>query len=117
MEGTEEQDDSIVVHAGFPNPATDKSLVNLDLNQLLIQRPSSTYLFRISGNEWARIGIFDQDIAIVDRALSPRPREPVVWWNEEGQFSISAFKDTPPESTIWGVVTSVVHQFRKPSRG
>jgi hypothetical protein len=117
MQGEAEQDDSIVIHAGFPNPATDKSLVNLDLNQLLIQRPSSSYLFRISGNEWARVGIFDQDIAIVDRALSPRSHEPVVWWNEQGSFSISASKDVPAESTIWGVVTSVIHQFRKSSRG
>jgi hypothetical protein len=113
MQGEEEQDDSIVIHAGFPNPATDKSLVNLDLNQLLIQRPVSTFLFRISGSEWAKIGIFDQDIAIVDRALSPRSHEPVIWWNEQGQFSISASKDVPPDSTVWGVVTSIVHQYRK----
>lgn len=117
MQGEDEQDDSIVVHAGFPNPATDKSLASLDLNQLLIKRPASTYLFRISGNEWAKIGIFDQDIAIIDRALSPGSHEPVVWWNEQGEFSISALKDAPDDSVIWGVVTSVIHQFRKPGRG
>jgi hypothetical protein len=117
MQGEETQDDAVVIHAGFPNPASDKSLVNLDLNQLLIQRPTSTYLFRISGNEWAKIGIFDQDIAIVDRALDPRPHEPVIWWNEQGMFSISASRDVPGDSTIWGVVTSVVHQFRKHGRG
>jgi hypothetical protein len=111
-----EEDDSIVVHAGFPNPATDKSLVSLDLNQLLIQRPVSTYLFRISGNDWAGVGIFDQDIAIVDRALSPRSSDPVVWWDEQGQFSISLARDAPAESIIWGVVTNVIHQFRKTGR-
>lgn len=113
----EEQDDSIVTHAGFPNPALDKSLGSLDFNQLLIERPLSTYIFRISGNEWTRIGIFDRDIAVVDRALDPRPHEPVVWWNEQGLFSISASKDVPSGSIVWGVVTSVIHQFRKPGRG
>jgi hypothetical protein len=116
MGAEEEQDDSVVIHAGFPNPATDKSLGSLDLNQLLIVRPVSTYLFRISGNEWARIGVFDQDIAIVDRALDPRPHEPVIWWNEQGMFSISASKDVPTDSTVWGVVTSTIHQFRKPGK-
>jgi DNA polymerase V len=115
MEG-EEQDDSIVVHAGFPNPATDKSLVSLDLNQLLIQRPTSTYLFRISGNDWTDIGIFDQDIAIIDRALQPKASDLVVWWNDRGEFSISTVKDAPKESVIWGVVTSTTHQFRKQTR-
>ena len=117
MRDEEEQDDNIAIHAGFPNPATDKSLVSLDLNQLLIQRPVSTYLFRISGNDWSTVGIFDQDIAIVDRAVSPRPMDPVIWWNEEGAFSISHPRDVPAGSVIWGVVTSVIHQFRKRGQG
>jgi DNA polymerase V len=117
MLGEEENDDAIVIHAGFPNPATDKSLVGLDLNQLLIERPISTYLFRLSGNEWASMGIFDQDIAIIDRALNPRARDLVVWWDDLGQFSISTFKGAPANSVIWGIVTSVIHQFRKPGRG
>lgn len=117
MEQESEQDDSVVIHAGFPNPATDKSLGSLNLNQLLIERPISTYLFQISGNEWEQLGIFDQDIAIVDRALTPRPSEPVVWWNEAGSFSISVSKDVPVDSVAWGVVTSIIHRYRKTRLG
>lgn len=112
----EEQDDAIVVHAGFPNPATDKSLEGLDLHQLLVSRPASTFLFRISGNDWEDIGIFDGDIAIVDRALDARPSEPIVWWSNDGHYSISFAKDIPNNTITWGVVTAVIHQFRKRSR-
>jgi DNA polymerase V len=111
----EEHDDGVAVHAGFPNPAADKSLGSLDLQQLLISRPLSTFVFRISGNEWTQRGIFDGDIAIVDRALDARPNEPLVWWNEQGEFSISTMQDMPSDATAWGVVTAIIHQFRKTS--
>lgn len=116
MQDEEEQDDNIVVHAGFPNPATDKSLAGLDLNQLLIQRPISTYLFRIYGNDWTHLGIFDQDIAIVDRALDPRSHDLIIWWSDQGEFNISTSRDAPVNSTTWGIVTSTIHQLRKSGR-
>ena len=70
------------VHAGFPNPATDASLGGLDLNKLLLRHPTSSYLFRVRGNEWERSGVFDGDIAIIDRALDPRGNDTVLWWSD-----------------------------------
>jgi len=107
----------VSVHTGFPNPAADKSLTNLDLNQWLIQRTASTFLFRIRGNEWADSGIFDGDIAVIDRALDPRPTDLVVWWQDgPEQFAITHARAVPADTPIWGVVTSTIHQFRKPER-
>jgi SOS-response transcriptional repressor LexA len=104
----------VSVHAGFPNPAADKNLSSLDLNQLLIQHVHSTFLFRIRGQEWESLGIFDEDVAVVDRAIDARKSDLVVWWSEGGdEFAISSYKVMPASANVWGVITSVIHQFRK----
>lgn len=103
----------VSVHAGFPNPAADRSLDNLDLHQLLVPRPASTFLFRIAGNDWQDLGIFDGDVAVIDRALSARNGDIVAWWNEPaGEFALSHAKHMPAEASQWGVVTAVIHQLR-----
>jgi SOS-response transcriptional repressor LexA len=113
----DEQLKGVSIHAGFPNPAADKSLGELNLNQLLVQNTASTFLFRLRGSEWESLGIFDGDIAIVDRALTPRKTDLVIWWSEHIEtFAISKRQAAPPNATIWGVVTTVIHQFRKDER-
>lgn len=109
----DEPADGVSVHAGFPNPASDKSLSGLDLNQLLIRSSASTYIFRLRGNGWGQFGIFDGDVAIVDRALDPRREDLVVWWDEStDNFAISKYKKLPVDANIWGIITAVIHQFR-----
>ncbi|HET7301705.1 MAG TPA: S24 family peptidase [Candidatus Saccharimonadales bacterium] len=107
----------ISVHSGFPNPAADRGFAdNLDIHQLLVQRPSSSFLFRISGNDWQTLGIFDQDIAVIDRALDAKKTDIVAWWNDQsGEFCLSKSKDMPAGSQLFGVVTATIHQFRKNS--
>lgn len=110
----EDQDNGVSIHAGFPNPAADKSFSSLDLHQLLVERPSSTFLFRIAGAQWEHEGIFDGDIAVIDRALDPRHSDKVVWWDDtSGTFHISVLKHMPKQAACWGVITATVHQFRK----
>lgn len=110
----QEPGSGISIHTGFPNPAADTSLRSLDLNQLLIQRPASTYLFRIRGEQWADVGIHDHDIAVVDRAPNPRKSDLAIWWDEHrGEFAISYVRDIPADAQAWGVVTATIHQFRK----
>jgi hypothetical protein len=110
----EDEQQGVNVHAGFPNPAADKSLGNLDLHQLLVQRPASTFLFRIEGSVWQALGVFDGDIAVIDRALDPHKNDVVTWWHAQaGEFALSHFGDMPAEASVWGVVTASVHQFRK----
>lgn len=114
QEERHEAQEGVSLHTGFPNPANDHTLGTLNLNQLLIDHPISTFLFRIEGNNWESYGIFDGDIAIVDRALSPRSTDLVIWWQDgrEG-FALSRAKKVPDGSELWGVLTSIIHQFRK----
>jgi DNA polymerase V len=106
--------DGVSVHAGFPNPAADKSLRSLDFNQLLIKHTASTYLFRVEGSEWEDAGVFAGDIAVIDRSLNVRKNDVVIWWQGGDQsFAISSYQQLPPDATVWGVVTATIHQFRK----
>lgn len=112
MHQTESKITGISVHAGFPNPATDANPENLRLEELLIAHPVSTFFLRIRGRQWEERGIFDGDLAIVDRAIEARPADLVIWWKED-TFLISQRKLVPGSATLWGIVTSIVHQYRK----
>lgn len=105
--------DGVTVHTGFPNPALDQrgrgKPLALDLNTLLVEQPSSTYLFRISGHTWADQGIFDGDIAVIDRALSPRRTDLVVTWQDSG-FTVCRRHQLTHEEPL-GVVTAIIHRF------
>jgi len=110
----DESQDGVSIHAGFPNPAADQSLHGLDLHKLLVRHSASTYLFRVRGNEWEGAGVFDGDIALVDRALDPRAGDVVIWWDGvRGEFVISAYSKMPAEASLWGVITASIHEFRK----
>ena len=109
---TSDQMEGVSAHVGFPNPALDSSLDNLDLNKFLIQHPAGTYFMRISGNVWQGVGIFDGDIAIIDRVISSRPNDLIIWWQGES-FVISPRQKLPHGTECWGVVTTVIHQYKK----
>jgi DNA polymerase V len=114
MQEDDEQADGVSVHAGFPNPASDRSLGGLNLNQLLIQNSASTFIFRLRGHDWEAFGIFDGDVAVVDRALDARQNDLVIWWSQDtDNFTISRYKQIGAEAAVWGVVTAVIHQFRE----
>jgi len=66
------------VSAGFPSPADDYIERYLDLNELLIHHPSSTFLARAKGDSMIEIGIHCGDILIVDRAVTPQHLDVVV---------------------------------------
>lgn len=108
--------DGVSVHAGFPNPAADRRRagvqLSLDLNQHLIKRPSSSFLFRVAGHTWASDGVFDGDIAIVDRALTAGPTDLVIIWQSSG-FSISRQRQLELDDEALGVVTSIIHEYRR----
>jgi DNA polymerase V len=109
--------DGVSVHSGFPNPALDGggggqgSQLALDLNRLLIQHPSSTYLFRVAGHHWTDHGIYDGDVAIIDRALQARPSDLIATWRADGSALCRQHQLTP-EDKPWGVVTGIIHQYR-----
>lgn len=109
--------DGVSVHSGFPNPAADQrnreTGLALDLNGLLVRQPSSTYLFRVAGHHWAHQGVHDGDVAVIDRALQARPNDLLITWRGDGSRLCRQHQLTP-EDRPWGVVTAIIHQYRKP---
>lgn len=107
--------EAVRVHAGFPNPAADRrgqhKALTLDFNQLLVQHPSSTYLFRIAGNSWVEQGILSGDIAVIDRAVGPLATDLVITW-ENSTFMIYHYSELPEGEEPWGVITLAIHSLR-----
>ncbi len=103
----------VSVHAGFPNAAEDHAQGALDFNELLVRHPSSTYCFRIAGRGHEDRGIFDGDIAVIDRSLVPHRSDLVLYFTDgEGDFIIRHYHALQLRTEIWGVVTSVIHMTR-----
>ncbi len=119
------------VRAGFPNPADDARGIALDLNELIIKHPVSTYYLRVEGDSMTGAGIVHGDIVVVDKSLEPKSGDIVVA-AVDGDFTlkhlkregakgwlVAAHPDYPPialheatDAALWGVVTYIIHQAR-----
>ncbi|MDX2050264.1 MAG: translesion error-prone DNA polymerase V autoproteolytic subunit [Rickettsiaceae bacterium] len=118
------------VAAGFPSPADDYMDTRLNLNEYLIQRPASSFFVRVTGESMIGAGINNGDILVVDRSLEPRHNKIVIaavnseltvkrLYKKEGLVKLVAenpnYKDIIigeiEDLVIWGVVTTVIHQF------
>ena len=120
------------VGAGFPSPATDYVEEDIDLNAHLIKNIPSTFLIRVQGKSMNSVGIYDGDILLVDKSLSPKNLSTVVanineelvvktFVKEKNQSFLTSgskkLKDKinlteNPEIFIWGVVTYVIHDLQ-----
>jgi len=118
------------VSAGFPSPAEDYTDQKLDLNALLVRNPAATFFVRVEGDSMMNAGIQHDDILVVDRSrqaasgdivLAVLAGELTVKRLVRSQKSCSLVAENPAYPSleineeqgceIWGVVTSVVHQF------
>ncbi len=109
--------------AGFPSPADDFLEGALELPRWLAPNPPATFAWNISGDSMRAAGIFDRDLAVVDRSLKPGNGSVVVAAIDgemsvkrlriEGNVARLAFEnpDLPAfaveeaaEGEIWGVV-------------
>lgn len=119
------------VSAGFPSPAGDYIQKTLDLNELLVQHPASTFFVRVKGTSMTDAGLNDGDLLIIDRSLQARHRD-IVLAILNGDFTVKRFLKTKsgiflkPENPsfapisiteemdfeVWGVVTDIVHKVR-----
>ena len=119
------------ISAGFPSPADDYIEDRLDLNELLINNKPATFFLRVKGDSMLNAGIHHGDIIVVDRSLQAGHRSIVVavvdgeltvkrliTRNGSAELHAENPKYAPiclqegQELTIWGVVTSSVHQVR-----
>ncbi len=98
-------------HTGFPNAATDARLNTLDLAKLLVKHPSSTFYMRVDGDSGQEVGVNSNDIIVVDRAMTPRKSDLVVWWDNDS-FVITISSKLPKELAPWGVITHCIHAYR-----
>ena len=66
------------VPAGFPSPAEDYIEQKLNVQELLVKRPASTFFIRVSGYSMLDAGIHDGDILVVDRSLKASTHKIIV---------------------------------------
>ncbi|CAA7619909.1 DNA polymerase V, subunit D [Magnetospirillum sp. LM-5] len=66
------------VPAGFPSPAQDHAEKRLDVYELLVRRPASTFFCRADGPSMQGAGINSGDLLVVDRAIEPQAGDVVV---------------------------------------
>ncbi len=116
------------ISAGFPSPADDYIDIGIDLNDHLIQHPSSTFFLRVSGQSMTGAGIQNGDLLVVDRSLNAYPGRIVVAILD-GEFTLKRLikshgvlylkADHPNyplldlrqygDVQIWGVATYAIH--------
>ncbi|QKJ87402.1 translesion error-prone DNA polymerase V autoproteolytic subunit [Paramixta manurensis] len=87
------------VSCGFPSPAQDYVEQRLDLNELLVQRPSATYFVRVSGDSMIDAGISDGDMLVVDSSLTAEHGSIVVA-SVEGEFTVKKLQLRPAVQLI-----------------
>ncbi|AWA04372.1 translesion error-prone DNA polymerase V autoproteolytic subunit (plasmid) [Aeromonas caviae] len=116
------------VSCGFPNPCSTFSDHSIDLNQLCVRSPASTFFVRASGDSMRDKGILDGDLLIIDRSVSAVDGD-IVLAVLDGEFTVKCLQTkpcpalvpaNPAYSTIylteemdfqvWGVVTFALHQ-------
>ncbi len=98
---------------GFPSAATHYTEQRISLDNELVTHSEATFFVRIAGNEFSTYIIFDKDVLIIDRSLSPA-KNSLVLIVKEGDFTIvrvSEMDDTI-SCLIWGVITYVIHDVR-----
>lgn len=66
------------ISAGMPNQATGEVAETLDLNDMLVKRPDTTFLLKVYGSSMIKAGIFDNDVLIVDRSIRPSDGKVVI---------------------------------------
>ena len=69
---------AITVAAGFPSPAENYIEEHLDLNKYLIKNNEATFFVRVSGDSMVNVGIYNNDIIIVDKSLTPKNKSIVI---------------------------------------
>ncbi len=113
----------IAFHAG-----TDwSSQMHLNLNEHLVTHPSATFFLRVKGNSPEHGAICDDDVLIVDRALSPSPESMVVavidgalvivpyrqladFQKQGNSGNQTGNRLASVEPSVWGVITYAIHK-------
>lgn len=118
---------SFQVPAGFPSPAADHIEQHISLDEVLNIRAPHVYLVMITGESMQGAGIFEGDLAVVDRSIEPahghivvallnndpmckrlcKRGTEVILLSENPKFP-ARYVLEGDELSIWGVITSTV---------
>lgn len=116
--------------AGFPAPGDDQVEKILDINDLVVKNPASTFFVRVEGDSMTGAGIFSGDVLVIDRAVEARDGRIVVaavngelvvkrlsiqgdiqqLISENDSYTPIHISDGE-ECFVWGVVVGSVRQF------
>jgi DNA polymerase V len=117
--------------AGFPAPGDDMVEKALDLNEFLVENPTTTFFVRADGDSMEGAHIFSGDILVVDKARTPASGDIVVaavygelvvkrWVNRHGRGELVS--ENPlyqpiiiaevDDVFIWGVVVACVRRLQ-----
>lgn len=116
--------------AGFPSPGDDSVERILDINDLVVKNPASTFFVRVEGDSMIGAGIFSGDVLVVDRSIIPKDGSIVLAavYGEMLVKRLKAIGDThtlisenknykpievagSDDCFIWGVIVGSVRQF------
>ncbi len=118
------------VPAGFPSPADDYIEGRLSLDEHLISNRNATFFIRAKGNSMVGAGIYDGDLLVVDKSITPASGQIVIAFID-GEFTVKRlilrdnktilkvenlrFKNIElkegQDLQVWGVVTSTIKKF------
>ena len=116
--------------AGFPAPADDLVEKSLDINDLVVENPASTFFVRVQSDSMEGAGIFSGDVLVVDRSVEAKDGKIVVaavygemvvkrlklmsntlqLISENEAYEPISLQDND-ECFIWGVVVGSVRKF------
>ena len=116
---------------GFPSPAKDFQEDVIDLTKYLVQHPTATFYFKVTGDSMINACIPNGALLVVDRALHPSSGT-IILAVVNGEFTVRrivqtrkslvlhpenpAYKPVPVtedmEMQVWGVVTGVVIKYQ-----
>jgi len=96
------------VQCGFPSPAQDYVEQRIDLNELIIQHPSSTYFVKAAGDSMTDAGIGDGDLLVVDSSRTAEHGD-IVIAAVEGEFTVKRLQLRPrvqlnPMNSAWSPI-------------
>lgn len=115
---------------GFPSPARDHFEKPLSLDEHIIKQPAATFFVGVEGNGLTDIGIFSNDILVVDRSINAVSGHVIVAILEgdmvvrklmkrgsdmylcTNKSTDNAIKITNPlDFEVWGVVSHAIHKY------
>ena len=102
----------VSMQTGFPSPATHYLECSIDLSEVLVKNKEATFFVRIGGSAWENLGIYKNDVLIIDRSLSFKQGK-IALVVKEGEFDLikypSAEENKKEAFELWGVITYIIH--------